>query len=87
MGARMIMNTPIGDKLFQNIPRRVTKFRENRPRQVEKSVDGQKDETRMWTDAERDGRPAEYRWRPLRKFRNFIPCTTPLECRGVTLPI
>jgi len=29
------MNTPIGDKLFQNIPRRVEKFRENRPRDVE----------------------------------------------------
>ena len=31
----------------------------------------------MWADAQRDGRPAEYRWRPLRKFRNSIPCTTP----------
>jgi len=27
----------------------------------------------MWADAQRDGRPAEYRWRPLRKFPNFIP--------------
>ena len=27
--------------------------------------------------ADRDGRLAEYRLRPLRKFRNFIPCTTP----------
>jgi len=34
-------------------------------------------QTRMWVDAQRDGRPAEYRWRPLRKFRNSIPCTTP----------
>jgi len=33
--------------------------------------------TRMWADAQRDGRPAEYRWRLLRKFRNSIPCTTP----------
>ena len=31
----------------------------------------------MWDDAQRDGRPAEYRWRPLQKFRNSIPCTTP----------
>jgi len=31
----------------------------------------------MWADAQRDGRPVEYRWRPLRKFRNSIPCTTP----------
>jgi len=23
----------------------------------------------MWADAERNGRPAEYRWRSLRKFR------------------
>jgi len=32
------MNTPIGDKLFQDILRHVAKFRENRPRDVEKSV-------------------------------------------------
>jgi len=25
-------------------------------------------------DAQRDGCLAEYRWRPLRKFRNSIPC-------------
>jgi len=31
--------------------------------------------TRMWADAQRDGGPAEYRWRPLRKFRNSSPCT------------
>jgi len=31
----------------------------------------------MWPDAQRDGRPAEYRWRPVRKFHNSIPCTTP----------
>jgi len=24
----------------------------------------------MWADAQRDGRPAEYWWRPLRKFGN-----------------
>jgi len=36
------MNTPIGDKLFQDIPRRVAKFRENRPRDDEESVDGKK---------------------------------------------
>ena len=32
--------------------------------------------TRMWADAQRDGRPAEYRWRPLRKFRNSILSTS-----------
>ena len=31
--------------------------------------------TRMWADAQRDGRPGECRWRRLRKFRNSIPCT------------
>ena len=40
LGARM--NTRIGDKLFQEIARRVAKFRENRPRGVEKSVNGKK---------------------------------------------
>jgi len=39
------MNTHIGDKIFQNTPRRVAKFRENRPRDVEKSVVGKKDKT------------------------------------------
>jgi len=46
----------------------------------------------MWVDAQRDGRPAEYRWCPLRKFRNSIPrckiwLTPLLEYRAVTLPI
>jgi len=31
----------------------------------------------MWADAQRDGRPAECRWRRLQKFHNSIPCTTP----------
>jgi len=31
----------------------------------------------MWADAQRDGHPAEYRWCPLGKFRNSIPCITP----------
>jgi len=42
----------------------------------------------MWADAQRDGRPAEYRWRPRRKFRNSIPCTTPqsLAAPGAGVP-
>jgi len=36
------MNTHIGDKIFQDTPRCVAKFRENRPRYVEKSVVGNK---------------------------------------------
>jgi len=42
----------------------------------------------MWANAQRDGRSAEYRWRPL-----FNPAKTAkfgwrslLECRSVTLP-
>jgi len=38
----------------------------------------------MWANAQRDGRPAEYRWRPLFKAANFGPL---LECRAVTLSI
>ena len=34
------MNTHIEDKIFQNTPHRVEKFRENRPRDVEKSLMG-----------------------------------------------
>jgi len=30
-----------------------------------------------YTLAQSDGCPAEYRWCPLRKFRNSIPCMTP----------
>jgi len=36
------MNTPIGDKLFQDILRRVENFRENRPKDVKNLVDGKK---------------------------------------------
>jgi len=28
-------------------------------------------QTRMWSDAQRDGRPAEYRWRPLLNAAKF----------------
>ena len=41
--------------------------------------------TRMWPDAQRDGRPAEYRWRPLFNAAKFG--WRPLQqCRAVTLP-
>jgi len=36
------MNTHIGDKIFQDTQRRVAKFREYRPRDVEKSVMGKR---------------------------------------------
>jgi len=37
------MNTPIGDRLFQDIPRRVAKFRNNRPRDVKNLWAGKKE--------------------------------------------
>jgi len=43
-----------------------------------------KERTRMWANAQRDGRPAEYRWRPL--FNAAVWLTPILECRAVTLP-
>jgi len=41
--------------------------------------------TRMWTNAERHGRPAEYRWRPLFNATKFGWRPLP-ECRAVILP-
>ena len=38
-----------------------------------------------WANAQRDGRPAEYRWRPLFNAAKFGWCPI-LECRAVTLP-
>jgi len=39
--------------------------------------------TRMWANAQRDGRPAIYRWRPLFNAAKFGWCPL-LECRAVT---
>jgi len=39
----------------------------------------------MWANAQRDGRPAEYRWRPLFNAAKFGWCPL-LESRAVTLP-
>jgi len=33
--------------------------------------DGEVITTRMWANAQRDGRPAEYRWRPLFNAAKF----------------
>jgi len=41
--------------------------------------------TGMWANAQRDGRPAEYRWRSLFNAAEFGWCPL-LECRSVTLP-
>jgi len=32
---------------------------------------GKKDRTRMWANAQRDGRPAQHRWRPLFNAAKF----------------
>jgi len=39
----------------------------------------------MWANAQCDGRPAEYRWRPLFNAANFGSRPL-LECGAVTLP-
>jgi len=39
----------------------------------------------MWANAQRDGRPAEYRWRPLFNAAKFGWCPL-LQCRAVMLP-
>jgi len=43
-----------------------------------------KQSTRMWANAQRDGRPAEYRWRPLFNAAKFGWPTTRVRC--ITLP-
>jgi len=40
--------------------------------------------TRMWANAQRDGRPVEYRWRPLFNAAKF-GWHSLVECRAVTL--
>ena len=39
----------------------------------------------MWADAQRDGRPAKHRWRPMFNAAVWLMPTT--RCRAVTLPI
>ena len=40
----------------------------------------------MWANAQRDGRPAEYRWRRVLNAAKFGSRPL-LDCRAVTLPI
>jgi len=42
-------------------------------------------QTRMWANAQRDGRPAEHRWHPVFQTAKF-GWRPLLECRAVTLP-
>ena len=37
-------------------------------------------ETRMWANAQRDGRPAEYRWRPLFNAAVWLTPATRVPC-------
>jgi len=37
-------------------------------------------QTRMWANAQRDGRPAEYRWRPLFNAAVWLTPTTAVQC-------
>jgi len=41
--------------------------------------------TGMWANAQRDGHPAEHRWRPLFNAARFGWCSL-MDCRAVTLP-
>ena len=43
--------------------------------------------TRMWANAQRDGRAAKYRWCPLRNFPNYIPCTAPQSLAAVAAAV
>ena len=38
------------------------------------------DTTRMWANAQHDGRPAEYRWRPLFNAAVWLTPTTRVPC-------
>ena len=46
----------------------VTTFRETETR------------TKMWANAQRDGRPAEYRWRPVQRRKVWLTPTTRVPC-------
>jgi len=47
-----------------------------------------KKETRMWANAQRDGRPAEHRWRPLFNAQSladahyYMPCSNAAKTRN-----
>jgi len=54
-------------------------------RSFKSATDAQQTQTRMWANAQCDGRPAKYRWCPLFNAANFGRRPLP-ECRAVTLP-
>jgi len=42
----------------------------------------ERDQTRMWANAQCDGRPAEYRWRPLFNAAVWLTPTTGVPCNN-----
>ena len=53
-------------------------------RRGKKKEEEEEEELEMWSNAQRDGRPAEYRWRPLFNAAVWLMPTT--RCRAVVLP-
>jgi len=51
--------------------KRIGKFGEREREGYGKGRAEEKGETRMWANAQRDGRPAEHRWRPLFNAAKF----------------
>ena len=56
-----------------------------RPTNSVKALKAIRNKLEMWANAQCDGRPAEYRWRPLFNAAKFGWCPL-LECHAVTLP-
>jgi len=44
-----------------------------------------KEQTRMWANDQSDGRPAEYRWRPLFNAAVWPTPTTSVQCSNVAM--
>jgi len=52
-----------------NIQSATTEIRRGKKEEEEEKK--KQDEIRMWANAQRDGRPAEYRWRPMFNAAEF----------------
>jgi len=46
--------------------------------------ENKEERTRMWANAQRDGRPAEYRWRPLFNAAVWLTPSTTVPCSNAT---
>jgi len=47
---------------------------------IKQYKNGKYNVTGMWANAQRDGRPAEYRWRPLFNAAMWLTSTTRVPC-------